>query len=703
MRIISRLEFPAMSEFPVHSSYTLVVVAHSANVNALTNFVSGDTHALWLNNSDRPQVLHGEVAKQAVSAVPIWRDSLSLIVVRYNELNSQAKLYINGEFADSLYVGANADSTLFIGAFMGAYGMQGEIDEVQLYDSELDDLATDSLSAMLIDRYHIKKADRRPSPDRTFTFRPVPMQLYPRGADDSASVVIAGELRAPGFDSMIVTVRKNGEVAGYVSAGLNYEGGSATFRLAPRIHAELAEYAVEVRCRGELVDSVLYRCDSIVCGDVFLVDGQSNAIFGYDDPTYSSEYARAFGMPYSQNTRDTIWTRAEALKWGDNNSVGGWPQRIQRDAIEREHVPTCCINGGASGTNIQSHERGAVPQDLRSIYGRMLYRVKRAGLAAAARFLVWDQGELNYDTGYYDYFKALRATWLEDYPNLSKIYVLQNRPNFCGWGNITLRNTQWHLQDSFPNIETIATAALPGHDGCHYFDAGMNSKGDRIWSSVARDFYGVSDTVGLRSPFLRDLRYSSSARNRILARFESATPLHITPDTTFAGVLRTLKDYLYLDDGTSVTDVSIAGNTLAFDLDRSASATTLTYLPDQFYNNTNSIYEGPWIVNEQGIGALLFAEYPINGPESIGGAIETMVSTWPDPASSVLHIVRTAPDPLQVEIRDVLGRDVLSDDWRSSGDNQKDMDIRALQAGTYFLRIVSAHETRTSTFVVARP
>ncbi|MDD5674883.1 MAG: hypothetical protein PHC61_12005, partial [Chitinivibrionales bacterium] len=108
----------------------------------------------------------------------------------------------------------------------------------------------------------------------TFTSKPVDLQFYARDNQDSGAVAVEGSVTSTGTDSISVTVYKNGSLYKRVAQALSYSGGSAPFSIAPKIHAELASYKFEVRAGATLVATA----DSILCGDAFYVDGQSNAV-----------------------------------------------------------------------------------------------------------------------------------------------------------------------------------------------------------------------------------------------------------------------------------------------------------------------------------------------------------------------------------------------------------------------------------------
>ena len=105
---------------------------------------------------------------------------------------------------------------------------------------------------------------------------------------------------AGGFSQAVVRVYRNGTQLGsdHLQA-LSYSGGTAPFSFTTTITAELAEYDFELLFRnGVGQDFSVRRTMNIVAGDVFIIQGQSNAttIGDYSQSNaYISPFVRTFG------------------------------------------------------------------------------------------------------------------------------------------------------------------------------------------------------------------------------------------------------------------------------------------------------------------------------------------------------------------------------------------------------------------------
>jgi hypothetical protein len=689
--------------FPDSADYTIAIVAKVNNANVINNLISGNVHSLYFNSNLYPCVVHAWFQDQEVATVPVWSNGFSAITALYDQAYQQATLYVNGQFADSSYILSTSDTTLTIGSYNGSYFLQGEIEEILLYNRKLTPSEDSSLNAYLMTRYGIAPSIPLPKPDSTFSSIPNPFQLYPRGDDDSATVSIAGAIYRSGFDSIYVLQFKNNLLLHRTSQSLTYDRGRANFAFSPRIHAELSEYQFEVHLVAGAFDSLIALRDSIACGDMFLMDGQSNAFNGFAIDTFRNEYCRSLGPRGSENLRDTLWFEAD-------NDVGGADQRIQQDLMAYTHIPTCSINEAIGGTPIEAHLRNDSDKyDLRTIYGRTLYRATKTGMLNAIKVIYWLQGESNYAPGYYQNFLTLYRSWKEDYPNLQKIYLLQMRPNYCDFGNIAMRDVQRTMGDSIPSVEPIASAAMQNQTGCHYNDDGYREMGDRFYLEFARDFYHATDTVNLRSPNAINAWYSKPDYSQIAILFSPPdAKLQMTDDTTVDGIFATLKDYLYLDDtSTHVQSVAFDDDTLFVNFDKASKAQSIQYLPDQWYNGSDSVvYEGPWIVNSRGFGALLWYDLPISGePLSVNEPATSIpdVAIIPDPASRSISIDASAlTGPIEATLISETGAIVWRNFLPADHPASLEFDLSDEGSGCYFLRLSNANTSIERKFILER-
>ena len=82
------------------------------------------------------------------------------------------------------------------------------------------------------------------------------------------------------------------------------------YALSAKLKPGLIKYKVEFGAVSAGKETVLHTASNIVCGDAFLIQGQSNAVatdFGKDDPTFRSEWIRTFGSMSGNPKGARLW------------------------------------------------------------------------------------------------------------------------------------------------------------------------------------------------------------------------------------------------------------------------------------------------------------------------------------------------------------------------------------------------------------
>jgi len=555
---------------------------------------------------------------------------------------------------------------------------------------------------------------------------PAHMQFFARRADDSVSIALTGRLLDNGTDSIEVELLRNDTIASKFKAVII--GHPTSLRANISLHAELSQYTLRLYASRSGVRWLVREAADLVVGDAYLITGQSNSHPSNAIVKEQSPFLRSFGVqtpnsnfaPY--DLADTLWGLANGHGFGHElygqYLTGVWGIHLQSKLMKDYHVPICIINGGAGASTIEQNLRkDSIPTSLSSIYGKTLYRSIKSGLSDKYKALFWYQGESNTISNYYKNFKSLYSGWKSDYPSVKKYYVFQVRPSWCGAGKTSaLRELQRTLGDSLPNITVMSTASLPGHDGCHFSWRGYFSVTDAIYPFVTHDFYGGTDTLNVLPPQPLVAHYATAARDEILVAFKGGSyGLQIIGDTLSKDPLR---DYLYLDDTTSsIRKVAIINDTLHIYLSSRSSATSLSYLPDQYFNRSQKTYEGPTIVNSRGVGSFTFYHFPVaeaklpqRTTQSTPGTI-TGFSTWPSPFQTAFNIwfSLSARDHVSLMLYDARGglvANVLDTD-ADAGPHTLWLDtasipIARLSTGAYYLRLATSQEEQTLSLRVVR-
>ncbi|WP_164851457.1 sialate O-acetylesterase, partial [Larkinella soli] len=366
--------------------------------------------------------------------------------------------------------------------------------------------------------------------------------------------------------------------------------------------------------------------------DVFLFNGQSNITEYYpSNYTYHNIFVRTFGNS-ATFPADTLW-RLSNIQEGQVGLIG---TELQRLILETYNMPTCIINGALGGSSMQSHvnRNPANPADPKTLYGRLLFWARKAGVANRIKAFVWRQGENeaggSSTTGYEAYFNTLFTNWQADYPNLGKCYIAQlNLLPDANKGAGPLRDFQRRVPELYPRTETIATVGLPGYDGVHYRQVGHFQFARELFRLIARDFYKSSDGTGISSPSIRKAYYRTAEQKEVVLEFDTDHRMTYTKDTLVKNPdgsqsLLDIRDFIYFDYNNGqqnrlIDTITVEANKVILKLKRASQAKDLTYLPN-FYKTP---FPGPFIRNQRGMRALTFCRFPIGPAPSGSSGTET--------------------------------------------------------------------------------
>ncbi|MEA5459810.1 sialate O-acetylesterase [Arcicella sp. LKC2W] len=505
-----------------------------------------------------------------------------------------------------------------------------------------------------------------PIPTITYTKIPQNLQLFPRNAKNEANVLIAGKVESPDYTSLTLQVLRNNATVKYYKSSLVYVANTANFSFSHTIKAELTNYSFKLfAIKG--ADSVLVTTrENVVSGDVFVINGQSNAAAWnisntFPNNDYRNEFCRTFGQVQNNNsfitTADTTWALSNANK----PYVGVWGIELQKMLVEKYGIPTCILNEAVFASTVTEHtNRDATnPSNVANIYGRLLYRAKKAGVLDNIKGFFYWQGEaeaLDKPNVWKTEFEKLYNFWKTDFPSVGKFYIFQI--NILGIANEeagSLRDFQRQIGKNYPKTQVISTVGNSGYDGTHYSVEGYKKVANDVFRLVARDFYGSADTVQITSPNVQKIYYSTLAKDEITILFEDSQKMVWTADSTYKqddGLLRKylMKDYIYLNN---TTDKVVSGraenNKIVLKTSGFTSGQSLTYLPPYFPMNypvdLRGIFGGPFVKNQRGLSAFSFHKQTISDPlgsPTLTAKIKTATSielTWTQITTATSYVL----------------------------------------------------------------
>ena len=240
-----------------------------------------------------------------------------------------------------------------------------------------------------------------------------------------------------------------------------------TYAFVVKLKPGLIQYKVEFGTKRGNTETILHTVTNLVCGDAYLIDGQSNAVstdWAGEASEYSSPWIRSFG-----STWKGISAKAGAMRsvaQGGQWQIGYWGMDLARHLVESQKIPICIING-ARGRNAD-RPASAEPGQSARMRPRSTARCYRAsgkpGLRTASAASLWHQGEADQgadgpDGGYgwetyQQYFVDMSAGWKQDMPNIQHYYLFQIWPNACSQGGT-------RQSDKLRDVQRLCRASTP--------------------------------------------------------------------------------------------------------------------------------------------------------------------------------------------------------------------------------------------------
>ena len=440
--------------------------------------------------------------------------------------------------------------------------------------------------------------------------KPEENQFYARDDKNEGTLFYTGTLAAKA-DTVFVKLYADEKLFGTTSQKPAADG---SYSLAVKLKPGLIKYRVEFGSKSGDRETVLHKASNLVCGDAYLINGQSNAVatdFGKDDPAFRSDWIRTFGSMSGNPKPVALWGNAvHRSRDAEKLQIGYWGVELGRRLVETHKVPVCFINGAVGGSRIDQHQRNLVdPEDTTTIYGRLLWRTRQAKLTHGIRGVLWHQGENDQGadgpTGgygwetYRKYFIELAAAWKQDYPNIQHYHVFQIWPKSCSMGingsDNRLREVQRNLPTAFSNLSIMSTLGIDPPGGCHFPAAGYAEFARLISPLIERDHYGKLPTTSITPPNLKRAYFASDKKDEIVLEFDQP----VKWDDSLSGQFSLDGQKGKVASGTATV------NTLSLKLVAASNAKTLTYLDSAAWSQKTLL------VGANGIAALTFCEVPI--------------------------------------------------------------------------------------------
>ncbi len=361
---------------------------------------------------------------------------------------------------------------------------------------------------------------------------PMDGQFYAREGDGLGRLYCKGALAAEAKQVTIKLYADDKLVAEATQAPKEGKG----YRFVQALQPGLIRYRVELLADGKPV----HAATDLVCGDAFIIQGQSNAVandFGKENPLQPNPWVRTFGATDGSpnGSRLKLWGPAEARARGGRLEIGYWGMELGRRLVESQHIPICLINGAVGGTRIDMHQRDAAdPTNAATIYGRLLWRVRAAGLDHGIRGILWHQGENDQGADgpdgtfgfvhYRKYFDQMAGSWRQDYPNAQRLHLFQIWPKSCAMGingsDNYLREEQRKLKTAYANLDVMPTLGIRPPGGCHFPAAGYAEFAKLMTPLIERDHYGVKNVQTVSAPNILSVQRVGDKQDAVVLTFD---------------------------------------------------------------------------------------------------------------------------------------------------------------------------------------
>jgi Concanavalin A-like lectin/glucanases superfamily/Domain of unknown function (DUF2341)/Carbohydrate esterase, sialic acid-specific acetylesterase len=462
--------------------------------------------------------------------------------------------------------------------------------------------------------------------------RPEDNQFYARDDKNEGMLFYNGRLNTPS-DTVFLKLYADDTL---LQSQSQKPGADQGYSFTAKLKAGLIKYRVEFGISAGGLETVLQTATNLICGDAYIIDGQSNAeATGPNNGNppesefYTSDWIRSYGNQLLGTTQGGWGTAVRTHRWGSpeygNHQIGTWGMVLASNLLTRYQTPVCIINGAYGGTPIFQHQpnptnhfdsSGDFYENPHKIYGCLLSRVTAARLTHGIRGVLWHQGENDSGSGaptgdwnyksYRPNFLAMAAAWKQDYPNIQHYYVFQVWPLPCSMGPMDdeIREVQRTLPRLFSNLRVMSTIGIAGpragRGWCH-FDLEDYARFAMLMSPVVEiDNYGLIPGQEVTAPNLRRAWFTTSLRDEIALDF---------------GQLMTrnddMKTELYLDNQKApVSTGTVAGNIIKLQMAQSSPAKTITYLSGRDWEGKPASL----IFGANGIAALTFSRVPVEAP-----------------------------------------------------------------------------------------
>lgn len=479
---------------------------------------------------------------------------------------------------------------------------------------------------------------------------PANNQVLQRNEQDEATFQVKGRVDESGHSSITLKVLQDGN--NFSEQTLD---ASADFTFSPTLKAGKFDYTFILTLDGS---REIKKATQVGVGDLFLIYGQSNALGSGGIDTYRPEpnpLIRFFTVANFDNG-DSEWVQPyKTSTWPGTGTL-----EFQKFLCGKYNYPVGVIVGSVGGSDIKglNNRNAQNPADKNTHYGKMLLQTIFSDVKDQIKYIIFRQGESDgsYQLESEQYpaeFEKLYNSFVQDYPNLKKIYNIQN--NILTINNIKagfLRDYQRLTKYKFPKITAMSSVGTTGYDGLHYTLKGYSQTAYELSRIVGREIYNENQSAQIYSPDLKKIYWDNQ---KLVLEFDEGMEMVYPQDSAASGKTWSMKDYIFVDGRNDVVQGGEAqGNKIYLTVANIQNAKTVSYLPNAYGQFGVDFYDGVHLKNKFGMRAFSFDNITIGGetpviitpPTAINLNIEVnedvqIKLTWNGNAQTKYHIERS--------------------------------------------------------------
>jgi len=304
-------------------------------------------------------------------------------------------------------------------------------------------------------------------------------ELIPRvGNATTAELKISGTIQDNGIDLIRVKLLQE-DVGEINSASVNVTGNNASFNISVDIPVLTKNHTIELYAVGNGQEQFIRSAENVVAGDIFVINGQSNAEAGVIVlPEDRNPYQR--GIDASGN-----WNE---LKF---SNPGQWAGRIAKQIVDTYQVPVAIFNFAEGGKTIAYFLENYQPT-ISNNFSRVKNTFDNLGISNRIKSLIWFQGVSDgwqaSIQSYQSEFEQLKTAYRNTF-GMDHIYLFQVRSESCTHPYPYVLEAQRKAATEDSQVHIMSTGNA-NHDGCHFFyEEGYQVLGDRMFRLMAKDLY----------------------------------------------------------------------------------------------------------------------------------------------------------------------------------------------------------------------